>query len=132
MPIVPLDENMAPLGPATKTPATFIRVDHALVGGRVDREALLRSFATITFAPGGKCVACQGGLVWTNGIQLGICGGGDLTDESVTDFGDPLQSCTALSVGLGFTAFPAQVGPPYDNDAAVPLSVCDASTYTCP
>jgi hypothetical protein len=125
--LVPLDVNLARVKEDAGAPAAYVRIDRGTVAGRITSDDLLLAFGTIPLVVGGPLPACQTPY-WPQ-IQTGACNGTDLTDDPDGDFKD--KPCNALSLALGFSAFPSLIGEVVDVEGGVSPDACPPSTLHC-
>ena len=101
------------------------RIDDGQGTGRIKLTNLFDLLHNITF---NGLYLCPGNMTYEFGKNI-ICSYADIaTDQTLDNTGAP---CDAISLSVGFTAYPAQFGS--INDGGVPLSPCvDAAPYVCP
>ena len=110
--LTPLGEDLLPRDPArapTDREKRLFSLDNALVGGRIKATQLLAALGTIDTSTGdaGPAYLCeQAGFAVA---KQGVCDAVDLSSTQALDF-DPQAKCDSLSVGIGFSAFPALAG----------------------
>jgi len=86
------------------------------IAGRWGTSDLLSTLATIPSNGGG--FLCGTDSVPYQLIKATVCGSADISQNAENDNASPLAQCDAVSVGLQFTAVPAQLG----NVLAVPAA----------
>ena len=105
------------------------RLDNGVLAGRWATAKLLASLGATSnpLPPGG--FICPG-TAFYNTVKSYICKGADIfVDPTATD---PTQPCDAISIGMGFTAYPAVLGPVTSKgahalncDAGIPPDDCN-------
>lgn len=137
--LVPLGEDMTPRDPAraaTEKEKRLWAVEGGAIGGRLKSGDLLVGLGTIE-RPGtgdaGSTYLCQEPSFEL--VRQGVCDAIDITSARALDF-DPGAACDALSVGVGFTAYPVLPGDVRmaqspDPNPCSPGGGSGTTAYTC-
>jgi hypothetical protein len=116
-----LTANIAPAG-------SGYQLTNGVISGRYATSSLTQTLGTFLDPAGGPGAhLCPGSPTFEN-IQPQICRGADIFRNPVAmDAGAP---CDALSLAVGFTAFPAQMGPGFVRPPDP--AVCNDASTDCP
>jgi hypothetical protein len=125
--LVPLDATGKELPTGSDAGAAAVRLDYGRIGGRVPATSVLAAVETLNPSSGDKSQVCPGGLFY-EAIKVAVCTHLDLTANPGDDFTG--AACSALSVGVSFTATPAVFGDPTSLDAGPP-PCADSAPPTC-
>jgi hypothetical protein len=90
--------------------ALRLALSSGTIAGRWPTSKMLGTLATIPAGGGFLCGTDPTNRVNYQILKAGICGSADITQLQVNDNQTPLAPCDAISVGMQFTAAPAQLG----------------------
>ncbi|HEX4445553.1 MAG TPA: hypothetical protein VH044_02410 [Polyangiaceae bacterium] len=108
--------QLVPVGGDAGSTTLGFSLQQGTIAGRWGTGDLLSTLATIPSMGGG--FLCGADSVPYQLIKATVCGSADISKNPLNDNGTPLAQCDAVSVGLQFTAAPAQLG----NVLAVPAA----------